>query len=413
MLINKERAYEIMDKYKLDGLVAVYPINVYYLTDFSGFNNKTQRNFYEFAVFPRDEKYPAAYITTSVELPRLLDNPSWVPNIISYSHPIHISNRDYDTLTEDSGEGIIFDWPKRNNGKIPEREKKWIDLKSNFGSKVAASPAIALKKAIIEAGLEKKNIGTDDPRIILWMNEMGLPRLKGLEATNIFREIRMIKSQPEIDLLTIAADINEKGMIAAINKVHKGSVWEDIESAFNLEITKLRGKSVYITAGPGGLPYENVVEGMPIMLDCLSAYNNYHGDLGRTVFVGEPSKEVLIRNKAMALGWEKAKEIIKPGLKGKDLTEQVIKVIEKEGFPGFIIVTPHSIGLEHTDHPLPIGTEMPGSKGDFVFQENMVVNIDMPYHEYNWGSMHLEDTLVITSDGSRAITSESTELIII
>ena len=86
--------------------------------------------------------------------------------------------------------------------------------------------------------------------------------------------------------------------------------------------------------------------------------------------------------------------------------------MDKKGFPGFIIVTPHSIGLEHTDHPLPIGNEMPGSKGDFIFLENMVVNVDMPYHEYAWGSMHLEDTLVITANGCRAITSEKTKIVI-
>ena len=114
----------------------------------------------------------------------------------------------------------------------------------------------------------------------------------------------------------------------------------------------------------------------------------------------------------MVAGWEKAVEMIKPGLSGQELTSQVLKVIEREGFPGFMIVTPHSIGLEHTDHPLPIGPEMPGSKGDFVFMENMVVNVDMPYHEYGWGAMHLEDTLVITKDGCRAITSQSTELVV-
>ena len=34
MLLNKERAYTVMDKYGLDGLVASTAINVYYLTDY-------------------------------------------------------------------------------------------------------------------------------------------------------------------------------------------------------------------------------------------------------------------------------------------------------------------------------------------------------------------------------------------
>ena len=34
MLLNKDRALEIMEKYNLDGLVAKEAINVYYLTDY-------------------------------------------------------------------------------------------------------------------------------------------------------------------------------------------------------------------------------------------------------------------------------------------------------------------------------------------------------------------------------------------
>ena len=142
------------------------------------------------------------------------------------------------------------------------------------------------------------------------------------------------------------------------------------ESAYFLKMTSLGGQGIYITAGPGGLPDDAVVPGKPIMLDALGTYRMYHGDIGRTVVVGEPSNEVKIRNKAMVAGWEKAVEMIKPGLSGQELTSQVLKVIEREGFPGFMIVTPHSIGLEHTDHPLPIGPEMPGSKGDFILPSN-------------------------------------------
>ncbi len=412
MLLNKERAYEIMDKYKLDALLAVNPRNIYYLTDFSGFNNRTQRNFYEYALFPRNEKAPAAYITTAVELPRLNDFPTWVPNIQTYTHPISLTNRDYDTSTEEADAGMPINWPIRKNRNLPDREKQWLELKNKYGENISASPLLALKKAFKDAYLDQATIGTDDPRVINWLNQVGLESIKSIEATNIFREIRMVKSPDEIKLLTKAAQINEQGMEAAINSVKEGVDWLDIESSFFNKVSSLGGQGVYITAGPGGLPHQSVVTGKPIMLDSLCTYKLYHGDIGRTVIVGEPSKEVLKRNKAMISGWEKAVEMIKPGLTGSKLTSEVLKVMDKEGFPGFIIVTPHSIGLEHTDHPLPIGNEMPGSKGDFVFLENMVVNVDMPYHEYAWGSMHLEDTLVITANGCRAITSEKTEIVI-
>lgn len=413
MLLNKTRAYEIMDKYGLDGLLAVNPRNIYYLTDFSGFNNRTQRTFYEYAVFPRVESAPAAYVTTAVELPRLVDVPTWVPNIVSYTRPLSQNTRDYDPATEDVAAGIHFDWPTREGKQLSAKEQQWLSLKENYGEQICSSPASALRQALRDAGLEKGRLGTDDPRAVSWMNEMGLPNVSAFEGTNVFREIRMIKSQTEISLLSEAARINEDSMKKAINLICEGMSWHEVERNYFTEMASQDAQGVYIAAGPGGLPHGKVVPGEPMMFDALGQYHLYHGDIGRTAVFGEPSREVVRRSKAMMTGWAKAAEIMKPGLSGQELTSQVIDVIAREGFAGFMIVTPHSIGLEHTDHPLPIGPEVPGSKGDFIFLENMVVNIDMPYIEHGWGAMHLEDTVLITSDGFHPLTSQATELVVI
>ena len=93
--------------------------------------------------------------------------------------------------------------------------------------------------------------------------------------------------------------------------------------------------------------------------------------------------------------------MIKPGVTGSALIEAVLETIRGEGFGDFLLVVPHSIGLEHTDHPMPIGLDTPESKGELVFRENMTINVDMPYHELGWGAMHLEDTIVVTADGMR------------
>ena len=297
MLLNKQRAYEIMDKYNLDGLLAVTPRNIYYLTDFSGFNNRTQRTFYEYAVLPRSEKAPAAYITTAVELPRLHDFPTWVPNVVAYTHPVTLSNRDYDTLTEDPDAGVPMNWPVRPGISLPPREKQWLELKKKYGENVASSPFNALRRALNDAGLVKGKIGTDDPRVLAWLNEMGMDGLQSFEATNVFREIRMIKSPEEIELLTKAAKINEESMNKVISVIKEGISWAEIEKIYFTEMTKKGGQGVYITAGSGGLPDESVIKGKPVMLDSLGSYKLYLGDLGRTVVVGEASKEIIQRNK--------------------------------------------------------------------------------------------------------------------
>ena len=50
------------------------------------------------------------------------------------------------------------------------------------------------------------------------------------------------------------------------------------------------------------------------------------------------------------------------------------------------------------------------AKPDFVIEENMVLNFDMPFSEWGWGSMHIEDTMLINKSGFEPLTSLRTEL---
>ena len=412
MLLNKPRAYEVMDRYGLDGLIATNQINVYYLTNFWGALMRMRRNFFNYAVLPRNEDAPAALVITAVELNRLQEMPTWVPNVVTYSHPVFSDERDYDALTEELEAGGALAWPVRK-GSMSENDKKWLALTTDQDSKVRATPALALKKALQDAGLGKATVGTDDPRAVTWMNEMGLKGLKGVEATNIFREIRMIKSDAEIEIIRDAARINEDGIDAAIKAMRVGAKWSKMERAYFVAMAKQDGRGVYISPGTGGLPHGKIVKGEPVMLDALGEYKHYHGDIGRTAVVGGASREMRARSKAMRIGWDVAFETMKPGVKFGAMAKKVLRAIKKEGFPGFVIATPHSVGLEHTDHPIAIGPEMPGSKGEITFQENMVINVDLPYHELGWGGMHLEDMVRITKGGCEPLTSMDTKLRVI
>jgi Xaa-Pro dipeptidase len=148
-----------------------------------------------------------------------------------------------------------------------------------------------------------------------------------------------------------------------------------------------------------------VVEGLPVTFDALCEFKNYHGDLGRVAVCGQPSAELVRRMQAMKVGAEIAYGMIRPGVSGQAVTAALIDGIHKAGFPGYLFATPHSVGLEHSDHPLPIGPTLPGGAGQFTFRENMVFTIDMPYRELGWGNLHTEDQLLVTIDGVEPLTS--------
>ncbi len=401
MLLNKPRAYDVMDKHGLDGLIAVNQINIYYLTDYWGPLMRMRRTFYNYAVLPRNEDAPAALVETSVGLLRLFEtrDMTWVPNICGYTHPIYSDRRDFDPDVEEPEavqDGIK--WPV-SEGPLSETDEDYIKFTEEFKGKYSVNPLYALKKAIKDAGLESAKVGIDDPRVIPWLNEIGLPDLTGVEATTIFREIRMVKSPDELKILRKTAEMNEEAVNAALGSLHVGLEQGELEIIYNTELAKRGGKGVYLSTGTMGRRRDRVKENQLISFDGLCEFKHYHGDMGRTAICGEPTDEMLKRNQIMRKGCEIAYDMIKPGIKGRDLTTRVIEEMRKMGFPGFFICTPHSLGLEHTDHPLPIGPMLPGSQGEFVFEENMVFTIDMPYYEVGWGNMHLEDTVRVSADG--------------
>ena len=415
MLLNKDRAYEIMDKYKLDGLVAKEAINVYYLTDYWDLFSSGGWVFNSYAVLPRKINSPAGLvINAAINLERLTEvTPTWVPNIVMFSD---YSGRDTDlkNRNNDNNEPVAAEWsgwPVRKGASLTPLEQTWDERAKRHSDKMAATPAWGLKRIIEDAGLNKGRLGTDDPRVLHWMKEMGLPHIEVVEATNIFREIRMIKSEQELKLMRTAAEINELGVEKAISSIREGIEWKEIERAYFTEVSKNGGSGRYIVTTLGGLPHGKVISGESLFVDSLADYKHYLGDIGRTLIVGKPSNELKVRANAMKKGWDAACELIKPGIKRSQLIDKTIDVIKKEGFNDYFYVSPHSLGLEHTDNPIPLGNEIyAGGEFDFTLKENMVINIDMPYFELGWGTLHLEDTIKVTNDGFELFTSNKSEL---
>ncbi len=74
------------------------------------------------------------------------------------------------------------------------------------------------------------------------------------------------------------------------------------------------------------------------------------------------------------------------------------------GFDSFRNPVVHGLGLEHTDDPKSIGTQ-PGVKISQSLEKNMIINIDMPFTEIGWGSVHMEDTILITDDGFERLST--------
>ena len=406
MLLNLPRAREIMAQEQVDGLIACLPINVYYLSGYWGLLMSAERfDASFFAVLPRSEERPAALVLPSMELRRLVaQGGSWMPETFIFTRP----DDENDQIAVD---GIPYGgWPIRQNAELTALEKRGIEATRAQVGRTSGNARGALARAVRAAGLERAHVISDDARVAGWFESAGLSEIRCREDANVFNRIRLVKTEAELTLMRKAASINEAAGREAAAAFRDGAEWQEIESVFAAAMAAAGARASYFMCGAGGPRSGRLRRGEPMFIDALGTYAQYHGDFGRCVVIGEADDLTRQRHAALVAGWHAAAEWLRPGVRFSELADGVVSAVKAAGLPEFVYATPHSLGLEHTDDPKIVGGQQ-GMTTDIMLEENVVLNIDMPFTEIGWGSVHIEDTVRITSSGFESLTSDDLDII--
>jgi Xaa-Pro aminopeptidase len=156
------------------------------------------------------------------------------------------------------------------------------------------------------------------------------PDVRLEDASPLTAGLRMVKSAAEVALLAEAARISDLGMAAGLEAVRDGA--RDVEMAAAAEhAIRAAGAELSFTtvAGTGPrtalgtfLPGERAMRaGEAVVLDCGARVNGYHGDMCRTVAVGEPPPELERALDAVAAAVDAAIGAARPGVTVGELRE--------------------------------------------------------------------------------------------
>jgi Xaa-Pro dipeptidase len=160
MLLNRARADHIMEQHKLDGLVASFKENIYYLSDYWGPMFLMSRNFTLYAVLPRDPSAPAALIMPGSGVYHLEHRPTWMPNISTYVtrlRPGAIPPRDFESSTEEIVEDqedfvpqgtAIMPYKTRPGSALAPRDHQLLARYDRHADRPHKTALLALKGAI-------------------------------------------------------------------------------------------------------------------------------------------------------------------------------------------------------------------------------------------------------------------------
>lgn len=231
-----------------------------------------------------------------------------------------------------------------------------------------------------------------------------------------FSDIRMIKDKKELELLLKAASIADEAFVELLNDIHPGiterSLAGRLEYYMRAHGSEKASFDTIVASGvrsalPHGMASDKVLEiGDFITFDFGAVYKGYHSDMTRTVLLGMANtwqKEIYtIVEEAQRKGLKAAQA----GITGMELDAIVRKVITGCGYGDYYVHgTGHGVGLEIH--------EMPNinKRGSTVLQTGMVFTIEPGIYIPGKGGVRIEDTVVLTDEGARALNGVKKQLI--
>ncbi|NJE00784.1 Xaa-Pro dipeptidase PepQ [Thermococcus sp. JdF3] len=237
-----------------------------------------------------------------------------------------------------------------------------------------------------------------------------------VSVDDVVKELRIIKTPEEIEVIKAACGIADMAMMAALEEISEGKREREIAAKMEY-VMKMNGAekpafdtiiaSGWRAALPHGLASDKRIEkGDLVVIDEGALYRHYHSDTTRTIVVGSPNEKQKDIYYAVLEAQRKGVEAARPGMTAKELDTLVRDVIKEYGYGDYFIhSTGHGVGLEI--HEWPRVSQL----DETVLKPGMVITIEPGIYLPKFGGVRIEDTILITENGAERLTRTERELI--
>lgn len=232
-----------------------------------------------------------------------------------------------------------------------------------------------------------------------------------------FSDIRMIKDKKELDMLLKAASIADEAFIHLLEDIKPGGCTERslagrLEYYMRALGSEKASFDTIVASGvrsalPHGMASDKVIEvGDFITFDFGAVYKGYHSDMTRTLVVGLANSWQQEIYNIVEEAQRKGLKAAEAGMTGRELDAIVRDSITACGYGDYYVHgTGHGVGLEIHEMP------MINKRGATVLQTGMIFTIEPGIYIPGKGGVRIEDTVVLTEDGARALNGVKKQLI--
>jgi Xaa-Pro aminopeptidase len=237
----------------------------------------------------------------------------------------------------------------------------------------------------------------------------GLPGMELIDATDILRSLRMVKSEAEIEKISHICNIASRTFERANEIFYKGQPLAEAFRAFRMECLAQGADDIpYLAGGADQGGYRDIISppsqrplesGDILMLDTGATFDGYFCDFDRNFSI-EQSDD--LSHQTYDILWratEAGMTAARPGTSCRELfhsMQSVIAEIDVQG--GEVGRYGHGLGMQLTEWP---------SHADFdetVLEENMVITLE-PSLNYGDGLIMVHEENIVVQNGAPRLLS--------
>ena len=242
-----------------------------------------------------------------------------------------------------------------------------------------------------------------------------LPKVKFAQLSNEIANAAIQKLDKEISSMKAAAAAADKALSALLPNIK--AAMTEIELARLLEnlcaengSQKPSFETIVLFGERSSLPHgrpgsRRLAPGDFILLDFGCTVNGFCSDITRTFVFGEASLKQREIYNVVLKAQTAARKAARSGVKSCDVDFAARDIIEKSGYgENFGHATGHGVGLRVHEKP------RLNKKNEAPLLENSVITIEPGIYISGLGGVRIEDMVVLTKDGSAALTRSPRKL---